>query len=72
MLLLAESGSPSLTPRRRVTLWESGGEFRSSVTQPTGWTDKGLGWTEVLQEVFRDGKLVNEITFAEVRANSNK
>jgi hypothetical protein len=25
-----------------------------------------------LQEVYRDGKLVNEITFAEVRANSNK
>jgi nicotinamide phosphoribosyltransferase len=56
----------------RVTLWESGGEHRSAVTQPTGWTDKGLGWTEVLQEVFRDGKLINEITFEEVRKNSNK
>jgi nicotinamide phosphoribosyltransferase len=58
----------------RVTLWtNSGGEFASGVTAPTGWTDKGIGgWTDALQEVYRDGKLVSEITFAEVRANSNR
>jgi nicotinamide phosphoribosyltransferase len=58
----------------RVTLWtNSGGEFASGVEAPTGWTDKGIGgWTNALQEVYRDGELVNEITFAEVRANSNK
>ena len=56
----------------RVSLWTSGGEYQSAVTKPNGWTDKGTGWTEVLQEVYRDGKLVNEIDFATVRANSNK
>ena len=57
----------------RVTLWKSGGEWVSAVDQPTGWTDKGIGpFTEVLEEVYRDGKLVKEITFEQVRANSNK
>jgi len=56
----------------RVTLWtNSGGEFASSVTAPTGWTDRGVGgWTEALVEVFRDGKLIKEYAFDEVRANS--
>ena len=58
----------------RVTLWtNSGGEFASGVTAPTGWSDKGIGgWTDALVEVFRDGKLVNEITFEQVRANARK
>jgi nicotinamide phosphoribosyltransferase len=58
----------------RVTLWtNSGGEFASSVTAPTGWTDRGIGgWTEALEEVYRDGKLVKEISFDQVRANANK
>ena len=58
----------------RVTLWtNSGGEFASSVTAPTGWTDKGIGgWTDALEEVFRDGKLVKEVTFEQVRANARK
>ncbi|CAB4241791.1 PncB Nicotinic acid phosphoribosyltransferase [uncultured Caudovirales phage] len=58
----------------RVTLWtNSGGEFASGVTAPTGWTDKGIGgWTEALSEVYRDGKLVSEITFEQVRANARK
>ena len=58
----------------RVTLWtNSGGEFASGVTAPEGWTDKGIGeWTEALQEVFRDGKLLKDYTFDDVRANSNK
>ena len=58
----------------RVTLWtNSGGEFASGVTAPTGWTDKGIGgWTDALQEVFRNGKLVSEITFDQVRANARK
>jgi nicotinamide phosphoribosyltransferase len=55
----------------RVTLWQSGGEFASGVTPPAGWTDKGFGgWTEAMQTVFRDGKIVREYTFDEVRANS--
>jgi len=57
----------------RVTLWQSGGEFASGIKPPTGWTDKGYGgWTEALQTVFRDGKIVREYDFEEVRANSNR
>ena len=57
----------------RVTLWKSGIEFASTVNQPLSWTDQGIGpWTEVLEEVYRDGKLVKEITFEQVRENSNK
>ena len=58
----------------RVTLWtNSGGEFASGVTAPTGWSDKGIGgWTEALVPVFQNGNLFNEIDFATVRANSNK
>jgi len=57
----------------RVTLWKSGGEYVSAVDEPKGWYNKGVGpFVEVLVEVFRDGKLVNEISFAEVRANSMK
>jgi nicotinamide phosphoribosyltransferase len=58
----------------RVKLWtNSGGEFASGVTPPTGWTDKGIGgWSEALQTVYMDGALFNEIDFATVRANSNK
>jgi nicotinamide phosphoribosyltransferase len=65
---ITDSGKKSKAGR--VTLWKSGGEFVSSVAQPTGWTDKGIGgWSNVLMEVFRDGKLYNEISFEEVRAN---
>ena len=58
----------------RVQLWtNSGGEFASSVNEPTGWTDRGIGgWTTVLEEVYRDGKLIKEIDFATVRANARK
>jgi nicotinamide phosphoribosyltransferase len=58
----------------RVQLWtNSGGEFASGVTPPAGWTDRGIGgWTPALVEVFRDGKLVNEISFEQVRANARK
>lgn len=56
----------------RVTTWTSGGEYQSSVTRPHGWTDKGVEWTDVLETVYLNGKLVKEIDFATVRANSNK
>jgi nicotinamide phosphoribosyltransferase len=55
----------------RVTLWQCGGEWASGVTAPTGWADRCAGdWTDALEEVFRDGKLVKELTFEEVRANA--
>jgi nicotinamide phosphoribosyltransferase len=58
----------------RVTLWtNSGGEFASGVTAPTGWTDKGIGgWTDALVPVYWNGNLHNEITFDQVRANARK
>jgi nicotinamide phosphoribosyltransferase len=58
----------------RVTLYtNSGGEFQSGVGEPTGWTDKGIGgWYDALKVVYNNGKLVNEIDFETVRANSNK
>lgn len=58
----------------RVTLWtNTGAEFATGVTEPTGWTDRGIGgWTEALEEVYRDGKLIKEIDFATVRANAAK
>ena len=56
----------------RVTLWKSGGEYASGLKPPVGWTDKGYGgWSEALVTVFRDGQLISEYTFDEVRANSN-
>ena len=55
----------------RVALWESGGEYQSSVAQPKGWTDQGLEWKPVLQKVFENGNLYNEISFSDVRANAN-
>jgi nicotinamide phosphoribosyltransferase len=55
----------------RVTLWKSGGEFASGVRPPAGWTDKGFGgWVEYMQTVYRDGQLIREFTFDEVRANA--
>jgi nicotinamide phosphoribosyltransferase len=58
----------------RVKLWtNSGGEFASGVTPPTGWSDKGIGgWNDALQIVFQNGALFNEIDFATVRANARK
>jgi nicotinamide phosphoribosyltransferase len=54
----------------RVSLWTSGGEYQSAVTCPNNWTDKGLGWVNALEDVYRDGRLVKEISFEEVRANA--
>ena len=55
----------------RVTLWTSGGEYQTSVTQPTSWTDKGIVWEEALVTYFKDGEVTFTQTFDEVRANSN-
>jgi nicotinamide phosphoribosyltransferase len=69
---ITDSGKASL--KGRVTLWtNSGGEYVTSVSAPTGWTDKGIGgWTEALVEVYRDGKIIREYTFEQVRENSCK
>jgi nicotinamide phosphoribosyltransferase len=57
----------------RVTLWRSGGEWVSAVKQPKGWYDKGIGdFADALEEVYRDGRLVKETTFEEVRARARQ
>jgi nicotinamide phosphoribosyltransferase len=57
----------------RVQLWKNGGEWVSSVDEPTGWYDKAtFGWYPMLEEVYRDGKLVKEIDFATIRVNAMK
>lgn len=57
----------------RVTLWNSGGEWISAVDRPTGWHDRAIGdFVDVLEEVYRDGKLIKEVQFDEVRANARK
>jgi nicotinamide phosphoribosyltransferase len=68
---ITDSGKKSKAGR--VTLWKSGGEYVSAVARPTGWHDKAIGdFGEVLEEVYRDGKLIKEIDFATVRANAAK
>jgi nicotinamide phosphoribosyltransferase len=68
---ITDSGKKSKAGR--VQLWKNGGEWVSSVDEPTGWYDKAtFGWYPMLEEVYRDGRLVKEITFDEVRANARK
>ena len=55
----------------RVTLWTSGGEYETSVTAPTRWTDKGTGWVEAMETYYEDGEVKFSQTFEQVRANSN-
>ena len=54
----------------RVGLWVSGGEYESRVGPPTRWVDKGIVWENALQEVYRDGKLVRDMSFDEIRNNA--
>jgi nicotinamide phosphoribosyltransferase len=58
----------------RVKLYtNSGGEYVSGVSAPTGWSDRGIGgWTEALETVYADGLLYRDMKFDEVRANSRK
>lgn len=56
----------------RVMLWTSGGEYQSAVNEPRNWTDRGMRWERALETVYLNGKLVKEITFDQVRANTRK
>jgi nicotinamide phosphoribosyltransferase len=68
---ITDSGKTS--KKGRVTLWKSGCEWESGITPPKDWRDKSVGpWEEVLKEVFRNGNIVKEYTFDEVRANARK
>jgi nicotinamide phosphoribosyltransferase len=56
----------------QVMLWTSGGEYETSTTRPTRWTNRGINWEPALIDVWRNGDLLMDVTFAEVRATSNK
>jgi nicotinamide phosphoribosyltransferase len=66
---VTDKGKTSM--KGRVTLWKSGVEFQSGVTQPKTWTDRGMQWDDVLVTVYRNGSLMKDYTFEEVRAASN-
>lgn len=57
--------------RGKVTLWTSGDEFETAVSQPKRWTDRGITWTEALDTVWRNGELLVDQTFDEIRARAN-
>lgn len=56
--------------RGRITLWTSGGEFETAVAAPGRWTDRGMGWSDALVTVWRDGDLLVDTAFDEVRARA--
>lgn len=51
----------------RVTLWKDGDTWVSAVTKP-----ESGNFTEVLEEVYRDGVLVKETTFDQIRQTARK
>jgi nicotinamide phosphoribosyltransferase len=55
----------------RINLWCSGGEFETAVVAPTRWTNRGMGWLDAMETVWRDGELLVDTTFDEVRARAN-
>ena len=57
--------------RGRIVLWESGGEYISSVEKPQRWTDKGMEWKEVMRPVYENGKLLVDEGFSVIRERSN-
>jgi nicotinamide phosphoribosyltransferase len=64
--------SKKVSKKGRITLWESGGEYQTSVDKPTNWTDKGFEWVDAMETYFEDGEVKFTQTFDEVRANSNR
>lgn len=65
------TASNKASKKGRVTLWTSGGEYKSSVNCPQSWTDKGFEWDHALITYFEDGEVIFTQTFEQVRANSN-
>jgi nicotinamide phosphoribosyltransferase len=55
----------------RVTLWQCGSEYETSVTKPTRWVENGMEWKSAMWDYFVNGSTLFTQTFEEVRANSN-
>ena len=66
------TASNKASKRGRVTLWESGGEYISSVEKPTGWTDKGSEWKNAFETYYLNGEQIFTSTFQEVRDRASK
>jgi nicotinamide phosphoribosyltransferase len=62
--------SGKVSKKGRVTLYKSGNDYVSGVegVQPKAWADKK--WEVALEEVYRDGVLIRDMTFDQVRANA--
>lgn len=67
---ITDSGKAS--KRGRVVLYKSGNDYTSGIEneQPKAWAD--YRWEPVLKEVYRNGKLLIDMTFDEVRTNARK
>ena len=50
-----------------VKCWSDGIWFSSDVTPP-----EESGWVDILETVYLNGKLVRDMTFEEIRNNSNE
>lgn len=67
---ITDSGKAS--KKGRVSLWESGSEYKTAVDRPREWSDKGLEWKDAMETYFEDGIVSFAQNFEQVRANSNK
>lgn len=59
-----------VSKKGKVTLWKCGGKFQSQVNKPLLWVDDGVEWEKAGREVYRNGRLVVDMTFDEVRKNT--
>lgn len=69
---ITDSGKRS--KKGRVMLYKSNGQFESGVEGilPNTWTDKSAAWEPALDIVYKDGELIKEYSFDEVRRRSNQ
>jgi nicotinamide phosphoribosyltransferase len=56
----------------KVTLWQSGNQFQTSVNTPLRGLENGVVWTDVLQTVYRNGRLLIDQSFQDIRDRSEK
>lgn len=68
---ITDQGKKSKTGR--VVLYRSGDQFTSGVEriEPLDWSDTSTKWSPALEVVYENGRLLRDMTFDEVRANSN-
>lgn len=69
---ITDSGKRS--KRGRVMLYPADGQFVSGIegVTPNSWNDRSTPWKPALDIVFKDGQLIKEYSFDEVRSNANQ